>query len=130
MLKTLQIATLKSGEAWIQISSATFDLNAASSSAMASSGVFHPSVLLGRWFIRRATSLSSVWLMVLRSVPFGKNWRSRPLVFSLLPRCQGACGSQNQMSIFSHRASSGVASHLDAAVVGHRRGGDSVRTGR
>jgi hypothetical protein len=36
ILKTLQIATLKSSEAWIQISSATFDLNAASSSAMAS----------------------------------------------------------------------------------------------
>jgi len=93
--------------AWIQVSSATFDLKAASSSAMASSGVFHPRVLRGRWFIRRATSLSSVWLMVLRSVPLGKNWRSRPLVFSLLPRCQGACGSQNQMSIFSRLANSG-----------------------
>jgi uncharacterized phage protein (TIGR02218 family) len=47
-------------EAWIQASSATFDLKAASSSAMASSGVFHPRVLRGRWFIRRATSFSSV----------------------------------------------------------------------
>ena len=46
--------------AWIQVSSATFDLKAASSSAMASSGVFHPRVLRGRWFIRRATSFSSV----------------------------------------------------------------------
>jgi hypothetical protein len=44
--------------AWIQVSSATVDLKAASSSAMASSGVFHPRVLRGRWFIRRATSLS------------------------------------------------------------------------
>ena len=67
---------------------------------MASSGVFHPGVLRGRWFIRRATSLSSVWLMVLKSVPFGKNWRSRPLVFSVLPRGLRACGSQNRMSIF------------------------------
>jgi hypothetical protein len=24
----------------------------------------------------------------------GKYWRSSPLVFSLEPRCQGACGSQ------------------------------------
>jgi len=24
-----------------------------------------------------------------RSVPFGKYWRRRPLVFSLVPRCQG-----------------------------------------
>ena len=48
------------GTAWIQVSSATVDLKAASSSAMASSGVLHPRVLRGRWFIRRATSLSSV----------------------------------------------------------------------
>ena len=47
-------------EAWIQVSSATVDLKAASSSAMASSGVFHPRVLRGRWFISRATSFSSV----------------------------------------------------------------------
>ena len=46
--------------AWIQVSSATVDLKAASSSAVASSGVFHPRVLRGRWFIRRATSLSWV----------------------------------------------------------------------
>jgi len=34
--------------AWIQVSSATFDLKGASSSDMASSGVFHPRVLRGR----------------------------------------------------------------------------------
>ena len=61
--------------AWIQVSSATVDLKAASSSAMASSGVLQPRVLRGRWFIRRATSFSSVWVMPLRSVPLGKNWR-------------------------------------------------------
>jgi hypothetical protein len=27
-------------------------------------------------------------------VPFGKYWRSSPLVFSLVPRCQGELGSQ------------------------------------
>ena len=48
------------GTAWIQVSSATFDLKAARSSAVASSGVFQPRVLRGRWFIRRATSFSSV----------------------------------------------------------------------
>ena len=41
---------------------------------MAYSGVFQPQDLRGRWFIRRAASLGSVWLMVLRSVPLGKNW--------------------------------------------------------
>lgn len=25
-------------------------------------------------------------------MPFGKNWRSKPLVFSLLPRCHGTRG--------------------------------------
>jgi hypothetical protein len=60
---------------WIQVSSATFDLKAASSSAMASSGVFHRRVLRGRWFISRAMSFSSVWLISLRSVPLGKNGR-------------------------------------------------------
>jgi RNA-directed DNA polymerase len=29
-----------------------------------------------------------------RSVPLGKYWRSSPLVFSLVPRCHGLCGSQ------------------------------------
>ena len=28
-----------------------------------------------------------------RSVPFGKYWRSSPLVFSLVPRCHGLRGS-------------------------------------
>jgi hypothetical protein len=95
------------GASWIQTSSATVDLKAAISSAMASAGVLQPSVFLGRLFIRAAMSLSQVWLTSLRSVPFGMNWRSKPLVFSFEPRCQGACGSQNQMSIFSRRASSG-----------------------
>ena len=29
-----------------------------------------------------------------RSVPLGKEARNRPLVFSLLGRCHGECGSQ------------------------------------
>ena len=43
---------------WIQLASATFDLKAAISSAMVSAGLFHPSVLRGRPFMSRATSLS------------------------------------------------------------------------
>src|SRR4051812_26018139 len=35
----------------------------------------------------------------LKSVPLGKYCLSRPLVFSLVPRCQGACGSQKKTSI-------------------------------
>ena len=60
-------------EGWIQVSSATVDLKAAISSAMASAGVLQPSVFLGRLFISAATSLSQVWLASLRSVPFGMN---------------------------------------------------------
>ena len=48
------------GITWIQLASATFDLKAAISSAMVSAGVFHPSVLRGRPFMSRATSLSQV----------------------------------------------------------------------
>ena len=33
-----------------------------------------------------------------RSVPFGKYWRRRRLVFSLVPRCQGLWGSQKYTS--------------------------------
>ena len=41
-------------------------------------------------------SLSLVWLTVERSMPLGRNWRSRSFVFSLLPRFQGAWGAANQ----------------------------------
>ena len=33
-------------------------------------------------------------MVVKSNLPFGKYWRSSPLVFSLLPRCQGLWGSQ------------------------------------
>ena len=32
--------------------------------------------------------------MAAKDVRFGRYWRSRPFVFSLVPRCQGAIGSQ------------------------------------
>lgn len=41
-----------------------------------------------------STSCNRVSLMLLKSMPCGKCWRRRPLVFSLLPLCQGLCGSQ------------------------------------
>ncbi len=41
-----------------------------------------------------ATASRSAWECTDRSVPLGKYWRSSPLVFSLLPRCHGQCGSQ------------------------------------
>ncbi len=44
------------------------------------------------------------------SVRLGKYWRSSPLVFSLVPRCQGDLGSQKNLD-------SGVDTELD--VLGH-----------
>jgi hypothetical protein len=65
-------------------------------SSSASAGVFHPSVLRGRPFSAEATASSSSGECLARSVPLGKYWRSRPFVFSLVPRCHGLCGSQKK----------------------------------
>ena len=65
-----------------------------SSSSRAAAGVIPPRVLRGRWLSSVATAMRRSALWALRLVPFGKYWRSSPFVFSLLPRCQGECGSQ------------------------------------
>src|SRR6266516_884637 len=65
-----------------------------SSSLSACAGVFHARVLRGRPLSSAATASRSFLLCRERLVPLGKYWRSRPLVFSLVPRCQGLCGSQ------------------------------------
>ena len=62
--------------------------------ASIAAGVWYASVLRGLVLGRAATASRSAWLWVDRSVHFGKYWRSRPLVFSLVPRCQGLRGSQ------------------------------------
>jgi putative transposase len=55
----------------------------------ASAGVAHSRVFRGRALrvAAMAASVSALW--TLRSVPFGRYWRSSPLVFSLEPRCHG-----------------------------------------
>src|SRR5207248_11068968 len=57
-----------------------------------SAGVRHPSVLRGRLLSRSSTARRSAAVWTDRSVRLGKYWRSRPLVFSLVPRCQGLAG--------------------------------------
>ena len=57
-------------------------------------GVFQLSVFRGRELRAAATAAISSALCMLRSVPFGKYWRSNPFVFSLVPRCHGLWGSQ------------------------------------
>src|SRR5207244_4027244 len=63
-------------------------------SSRVSAGVFQARVLRGRLLRVAATAARSSGLCRVKSVPLGKYWRSRPLVFSLVPRCQGLCGSQ------------------------------------
>ena len=48
-----------------------------------------PSERLARTAVERGSDRGQILRLCLaRSVPFGKYWRSRPLVFSLVPRCQ------------------------------------------
>ena len=63
-------------------------------SSRASAGVFQWRVFRGRLLSAAATASRSLRECRERSVPLGKYWRSRPLVFSLVPRCQGLWGSQ------------------------------------
>ena len=65
-----------------------------SSSLKASEGVLQRRVFRGRRLSVAATAAMSRALCRLRSVPLGKYWRSRPLVFSFVPRCHGLRGSQ------------------------------------
>jgi proline iminopeptidase len=66
----------------------------ATSSASFSDGVMNPRVLRGLPLRLRAIRAISSAECTDRSVPLGRYWRSRPLMFSFEPRCQGACGSQ------------------------------------
>jgi hypothetical protein len=63
-------------------------------SAIFSAGESQSRVLRGRRLSFAATRSRSAWLIAASDVRFGKYWRSRPLVFSLVPRCQGERGSQ------------------------------------
>src|SRR5215475_5595338 len=50
-----------------------------------SAGVSKPKVFRGRRLSRRAIALRCAWEMRAKLVPLGKYWRTKPLVFSLLP---------------------------------------------
>jgi hypothetical protein len=61
-------------------------------SASAGEGVLKPRVCRGRPLSSAAIASRAAWSSWRRSVPRERYWRSRPLVFSLLPRCQGCAG--------------------------------------
>jgi membrane protease YdiL (CAAX protease family) len=60
---------------------------------MACCGVRSPRHRRGRSFSSAAMLWNCSALQASRSVPFGKYFRSNPLMFSFAPRCQGECGS-------------------------------------
>jgi hypothetical protein len=62
-------------------------------SSRASAGVFQPRIFRGLLLSASWTARSSSRPQRERSVPFGKYWRSSPLVFSFVARCHGECGS-------------------------------------
>ena len=70
-----------------QLVAATPACAARSAPSSASAGVLQPRVFRGRALRAAATAARSSALCALRSVPFGKYWRSSPLVFSFVPRC-------------------------------------------
>ena len=76
----------------------------ASAVASRAAGVFQPRVLRGRSLSSAATAASRSGPCTRRSLPLGKYWRSRPLVFSLVGRCQGECGSQKNTGMPSAAA--------------------------
>src|SRR5215213_1811917 len=61
--------------------------------AMISAGARSSRTIRGRSLISSATKRRRSSLTRSRLVPFGKYCRRSPLVFSLVPRCQGECGS-------------------------------------
>src|SRR4051812_42048805 len=65
-----------------------------SRSRRASAGGRQLRVLRGRPLSSTATAGGGSGGGTDRAVAFGKDWGSSPLVFSLLPRCQGLAGSQ------------------------------------
>ena len=71
---------------------------ALSSSSSRCLGVSQFSVLRGRSLSWSAMASRSASVRSDRSVPLGMYWRNSPFVFSLVPRCQGECGSQKYTS--------------------------------
>src|SRR5215471_1935858 len=67
----------------------SLDMADISNWSSASAGVCQASVFRGLVLRAAATAAMSSAVCMLRSVPFGKYWRSSPLVFSLVPRCHG-----------------------------------------
>ena len=63
-------------------------------SASFSAGVIRFEVSRGRVLSSISTSAMRASVTSRKSVPLGRNRRMSPLVFSLVPRCRGECGSR------------------------------------
>ena len=71
-------------------------------SASHSSGVLKPNRFLGRLLSLAAIASHPTWLTCAMPVLFGRYWRIRPFVFSLVPRSQEWCGVAKRGSSASH----------------------------
>ena len=90
-------------------------------SSNASAGVRQSRIFRGRELSSAATASRSPLVHLERSVPFGKYWRNSPLVFSLVPRCQGLRGSvKNTGMPVSTLIANSVGGEFFAAVPGER----------
>ena len=90
-------------------------------SASLSDGVIHPSVCRGRPFSECAAASRSCWVWMHRSVPFGKYWRNRPLVFSFLSALPWRLGIAEVELDTGIDRELGVLGHLFALVPRQRR---------
>ena len=97
-----------------------------SSRSRASAGVCQPNVFRGRVFSECATALNSSAPCWLRSVPLGKYWRSKPLVFSLLPLCHAARGFEGRRSRSRDRYRSAAARVGPSRHLGPKSASDAI----
>src|SRR3954451_6279098 len=67
----------------------------------AMAGVLRSRVGRGLALRLAATLARSAAVCTDRSLPLANQWRSSRLVFSLVPRCQGECGSQKYRVVFN-----------------------------
>jgi hypothetical protein len=61
-----------------------------------SAGVRQPRVLRGGLLSRSSTARRSYAVRADRSLPLRKHWRSRPLMFSFVPRCHSTSGGHSR----------------------------------
>ena len=78
------------------LKSASLNSRVSATVARVAEGVANSRRLRGRRFNLAAIASKSAWVRPAIDSPFGRYWRSRPFVFSFVPRCQGGRESQKK----------------------------------